>query len=229
MYLYTAANPPFKEDKTYAFVVRAFNAIGTATVNYKNDGYSEINIFSFRDGTPVIAQKPPEDITPVVAEENLAIFVPYCSNCQPDLERVGQPSGSTYRLLGNTLNPNLIASGPNAQGAPNQTPVSIDIPANAVAVSNAKNFYLRWEDKSSLLNADNARSGEGIVYQLQVRDAISKKLVWEKMVWNNTSYEQTKNGLPFVDGQEYILQIAAMKGTVTMNGFDIAKDVRENP
>jgi TANFOR domain-containing protein len=229
MYLYTAANPPFKEDKTYAFVVRAFNAIGTATVNYKNDGYSEINIFSFRDGTPVIAQKPPEDITPVVAEENLAIFVPYCSNCQPDLEGVGQPSGSTYRLLGNTLNPNLIASGPNAQGAPNQTPVSIDIPANAVAVSNAKNFYLRWEDKSSLLNADNARSGEGIVYQLQVRDAISKKLVWGKEVWNNTSYEQTKNGLPFVDGQEYILQIAAMRGTVTMNGFDIAKDVTGKP
>jgi hypothetical protein len=177
----------------------------------------------------VIAQKPPEDSPQVVAEENLAIFVPYCSNCQPDLERVGQPSGSTYRLLGNTLNPNLIASGPNAQGASNQTPVSIDIPANAVAVSNAKNFYLRWEDKSSLLNADNARSGEGIVYQLQVRDAISKKLVWGKEVWNNTSYEQTKNGLPFVDGQEYILQIAAMRGTVTMNGFDIAKDVTGKP
>ncbi|HHU96424.1 MAG TPA: TANFOR domain-containing protein [Petrimonas sp.] len=229
MYLYTAANPPFKEDKTYAFVVRAFNAIGTATVNYKNDGYSEINTFSFKDATPVIAQKPPEDSPQVVAEENLAIFVPYCSNCQPDLEGAGQPSGSTYRLLGNTLNPNLITSGPNAQGASNQTPVSIDIPANAVAVSNAKNFYLRWEDKSSLLNADNARSGEGIVYQLQVRDAISKKLVWEKMVWNNTSYEQTKNGLPFVDGQEYILQIAAMKGTVTMNGFDIAKDVTGKP
>ena len=43
MYLYTAANPPFKEDKTYAFVVRAFNAIGTATVNYKNDGYSAVS------------------------------------------------------------------------------------------------------------------------------------------------------------------------------------------
>ena len=49
MYLYTTANPPFKEDKTYAFVVQAFSAIGTTPVNFKNNGYSEVAMFGFKE------------------------------------------------------------------------------------------------------------------------------------------------------------------------------------
>lgn len=42
-YLYTIANPAFKKDKTYAFVVRAIDPLGRT--NFKNNGYSEVNTF----------------------------------------------------------------------------------------------------------------------------------------------------------------------------------------
>ena len=76
----------------------------------------------------------------------------------------------------------------------------IEIPADAIAVNNARNFYLRWEDKSSLLAKRQPKPGEGIIYRLQIREAASEHLVWEKDVWERNSYEQTKKGLPFVDG-----------------------------
>ena len=239
MYLYTAANPPFKEEKTYAFVVKAFTGpammdnMTHGRVTFKNNGYSEINTFSFKDGAPVMAQKTPKDTPPVVAEERLKIFIPTCADCESDPNAYyanNLTSGTTYQLLGNTLNPNTIASDPtNTRAMLNPAPVSIHIPANAVAVNNAKNFYLRWEDKSSLLETLNPEPGEGIIYHIQIRDAANKKPVWEKKVWNSSSYEQTKHGLPFVDKKEYILHIAAVKGVVAQRGFDMVTDKKGNP
>ena len=258
-YLYTPANPAFKEDKMYAWVVRAIGdnvsmqvAIVPGTT-FKNNGYSEPAMFSFKKNKLVKVEPPKKEKKPqeIVSEEGLKIFVPGCRNCKgnnDDLTNDIPEVGSTYQLQGHTLNPNLL-SGPNAGSDPKDRKLTngdvkadlgstslasgsgtkIEIPADAIAVSNARNFYLRWEDKSSLLAKRQPKPGEGIIYHLQIREAKTQKLVWEKDVWNRSSYEQTKKGLPFVDGQKYRLHVAAMRGVVTPNGFSTVIDVKGKP
>ncbi len=257
-YLYTPANPAFKEDKMYAWVVRAIGdnvSMQTAIVpgtTFKNDGYSEPAVFTFKKNK-LVKVEPPKEKKPkeIVSEEGLKIFVPGCRNCKgnnDDLTNNIPEVGSTYQLQGHTLNPNLL-SGPNAGSDPKGRKLAngdvkadlgstslvsgsgtkIEIPADAIAVSNARNFYLRWEDKSSLLAKRQPKPGEGIIYHLQIREAKTEKLVWEKDVWNRSSYEQTKKGLPFVDGQKYRLHVAAMRGVVTPNGFSAVIDVKGKP
>ena len=258
-YLYTPANPAFKEDKMYAWVVRAIGdnvSMQTAIVpgtTFKNDGYSEPAVFTFKKNKLVKVEPPKKEKKPkeIVSEEGLKIFVPGCRNCKgnnDDLTNNIPEVGSTYQLQGHTLNPNLL-SGPNAGSDPKGRKLAngdvkadlgstslasgvgarIEIPADAIAVNNARNFYLRWEDKSSLLAKRQPKPGEGIIYHLQIREAKTEKLVWEKDVWNHSSYEQTKKGLPFVDGQKYRLHIAAMRGVVTPNGFSAVIDVKGKP
>ena len=256
-YLYTPANPAFKEGKTYAWVVRAIgNNVNTPaaivpSVTFKNDGYSEPAVFTFKKSKEVKVEPPKKETPPIVSEEGLKIFVPGCRNCKgnnDDLTNDIPEVGSTYQLQGHTLNPNLL-SGPNASADPKgRKPANgdvkadlgstslasgvgarIEIPADAIAVNNARNFYLRWEDKSSLLAKRQPKPGEGIIYHLQIREAKTEKLVWEKDVWNHSSYEQTKKGLPFVDGQKYRLHIAAMRGVVTPNGFAAVIDAKGKP
>ena len=256
-YLYTPANPAFKEGKTYAWVVRAIgNNVNTPAaivpgVTFKNDGYSEPAVFTFKKSKEVKVEPPKKETPPIVSEEGLKIFVPGCRNCKgnnDDLTNDIPEVGSTYQLQGHTLNPNLL-SGPNAGADPKGRKLSngdvkadlgstslasgsgtkIEIPADAIAVNNARNFYLRWEDKSSLLAKRQPKPGEGIIYHLQIREAKTEKLVWEKDVWNHSSYEQTKKGLPFVDGQKYVLYIAAMRGVVTPNGFATVIDAKGKP
>ena len=257
-YLYTPANPAFKEDKMYAWVVRAIgNNINTPAAivpgtTFKNDGYSEPAVFTFKKNK-LVKVEPPKEKKPkeIVSEEGLKIFVPGCRNCKgnnDDLTNDIPEVGSTYQLQGHTLNPNLL-SGPNAGADPKGRKLAngdvkadlgstslasgsgtkIEIPADAIAVSNARNFYLRWEDKSSLLAKRNPKPGEGIIYRLQIREIASEHLVWEKDVWERNSYEQTKKGLPFVDGRKYRLHIAAMRGVVTPNGFSAVIDVKGKP
>ena len=257
-YLYTPANPAFKEDKMYAWVVRAIGdnvSMQTAIVpgtTFKNDGYSEPAVFTFKKNK-LVKVEPPKEKKPkeIVSEEGLKIFVPGCRNCKgnnDDLTNDIPEVGSTYQLQGHTLNPNLL-SGPNAGSDPKGRKLAngdvkadlgstslasgsgtkIEIPADAIAVNNARNFYLRWEDKSSLLAKRQPKPGEGIIYHLQIREAKTEKLVWEKDVWNHSSYEQTKKGLPFVDGQKYRLHIAAMRGVVTPNGFSTVIDAKGKP
>ena len=261
-YLYTPANPAFKEDKMYAWVVRAIgNNINTPaaivpSVTFKNDGYSEPAVFTFKKSKEVKVEPPkkekkPKETPPIVSEEGLKIFVPECRNCNENFEGLTNnipEGGSTYYLQGHTLNPNLL-SGPNAGADPkgrkpansdaktdlggtslaSGSGTKIEIPADAIAVNNARNFYLRWEDKSSLLAKRQPKPGEGIIYRLQIREAASEHLVWEKDVWERNSYEQTKKGLPFVDGQKYVLYIAAMRGVVTPNGFAAVIDAKGKP
>ena len=258
-YLYTPANPAFKEDKMYAWVVRAIgNNINTPAAivpgtTFKNDGYSEPAVFSFKKSKEVKVEPPKKEKKPkeIVSEEGLKIFVPGCPNCNEKEEGLTfeVPKGkSTYYLQGNTLNPNLL-SGPNAGADPKGRKLAngdakadlgstslasglgtkIEIPADAIAVNNARNFYLRWEDKSSVLAKRQPKPGEGIIYHIQIREAKTEKLVWEKDVWNHSSYEQTKKGLPFVDGQKYRLHIAAMRGVVTPNGFAAVIDAKGKP
>ena len=261
-YLYTPANPAFKEDKMYAWVVRAIgNNINTPaaivpSVTFKNDGYSEPAVFTFKKSKEVKVEPPkkekkPKETPPIVSEEGLKIFVPGCRNCNENFEGLTNnvpEGGSTYYLQGHTLNPNLL-SGPNAGADPkgrkpansdaktdlggtslaSGSGTKIEIPADAIAVNNARNFYLRWEDKSSLLAKRQPKPGEGIIYRLQIREAASEHLVWEKDVWERNSYEQTKKGLPFVDGQKYVLYIAAMRGVVTPNGFSAVIDAKGKP
>ena len=258
-YLYTPANPAFKEDKMYAWVVRAIGdnvstqvAIVPGTT-FKNNGYSEPAVFTFKKSKEVKVEPPKKEKKPqeIVSEEGLKIFVPGCRNCKgnnDDLTNDIPEVGSTYQLQGHTLNPNLL-SGPNAGSDPKGRKLAngdvkadlgstslasdvgarIEIPADAIAVNNARNFYLRWEDKSSLLAKRQPKPGEGIIYHLQIREAKTEKLVWEKDVWNHSSYEQTKKGLPFVDGQKYRLHIAAMRGVVTPNGFAAVIDAKGKP
>ena len=257
-YLYTPANPTFKEDKMYAWVVRAIGdnvSMQTAIVpgtTFKNDGYSEPAVFTFKKNK-LVKVEPPKEKKPkeIVSEEGLKIFVPGCRNCKgnnDDLTNNIPDAGSTYQLQGHTLNPNLL-SGPNAGADPKGRKLAngdvkadlgstslasgsgtkIEIPADAIAVNNARNFYLRWEDKSSLLAKRQPKPGEGIIYHIQIREAKTEKLVWEKDVWNHSSYEQTKKGLPFVDGQKYRLHIAAMRGVVTPNGFAAVIDAKGKP
>ena len=256
-YLYTPANPAFKEDKMYAWVVRAIgNNINTPaaivpSVTFKNDGYSEPAVFTFKKSKEVKVEPPKKETPPIVSEEGLKIFVPGCRNCNENFEGLTNnipEGGSTYYLQGHTLNPNLL-SGPNAGADPkgrkpansdvkadlgstslaSGSGTKIEIPADAIAVNNARNFYLRWEDKSSLLAKRQPKPGEGIIYRLQIREAASEHLVWEKDVWERNSYEQTKKGLPFVDGQKYVLYIAAMRGVVTPNGFSAVIDAKGKP
>ena len=257
-YLYTPANPAFKEDKMYAWVVRAIGdnvSMQTAIVpgtTFKNDGYSEPAVFTFKKSKQVKVE-PPKEKKPkeIVSEEGLKIFVPGCRNCKgnnDDLTNNIPEVGSTYQLQGHTLNPNLL-SGPNASADPkgrklangdvkadlgstslaSSSGTKIEIPADAIAVNNARNFYLRWEDKSSLLAKRQPKPGEGIIYRLQIREAASEHLVWEKDVWERNSYEQTKKGLPFVDGQKYMLHVTAMRGVVTPNGFAAVIDAKGKP
>ena len=256
-YLYTPANPAFKEGKTYAWVVRAIgNNVNTPaaivpSVTFKNDGYSEPAVFTFKKSKEVKVEPPKKETPPIVSEEGLKIFVPGCRNCNENFEGLTNnvpEGGSTYYLQGHTLNPNLL-SGPNAGADPkgrkpansdaktdlggtslaSGSGTKIEIPADAIAVNNARNFYLRWEDKSSLLAKRQPKPGEGIIYRLQIREAASEHLVWEKDVWERNSYEQTKKGLPFVDGQKYVLYIAAMRGVVTPNGFSAVIDAKGKP
>lgn len=261
-YLYTPANPAFKEDKMYAWVVRAIgNNINTPaaivpSVTFKNDGYSEPAVFTFKKSKEVKVEPPkkekkPKETPPIVSEEGLKIFVPECRNCNENFEGLTNnipEGGSTYYLQGHTLNPNLL-SGPNAGADPkgrkpansdaktdlggtslaSGSGTKIEIPADAIAVNNARNFYLRWEDKSSLLAKRQPKPGEGIIYRLQIREAASEHLVWEKDVWERNSYEQTKKGLPFVDGQKYVLHVTAMRGVVTPNGFAAVIDAKGKP
>ena len=261
-YLYTPANPAFKEDKMYAWVVRAIgNNINTPaaivpSVTFKNDGYSEPAVFTFKKSKEVKVEPPkkekkPKETPPIVSEEGLKIFVPGCRNCNENFEGLTNnvpEGGSTYYLQGHTLNPNLL-SGPNAGADPkgrkpansdaktdlggtslaSGSGTKIEIPADAIAVNNARNFYLRWEDKSSLLAKRQPKPGEGIIYRLQIREAASEHLVWEKDVWERNSYEQTKKGLPFVDGQKYVLHVTAMRGVVTPNGFAAVIDAKGKP
>lgn len=256
-YLYTPANPAFKEGKTYAWVVRAIgNNVNTPaaivpSVTFKNDGYSEPAVFTFKKSKEVKVEPPKKETPPIVSEEGLKIFVPECRNCNENFEGLTNnipEGGSTYYLQGHTLNPNLL-SGPNAGADPkgrkpansdakadlggtslaSGSGTKIEIPADAIAVNNARNFYLRWEDKSSLLAKRQPKPGEGIIYRLQIREAASEHLVWEKDVWERNSYEQTKKGLPFVDGQKYVLYIAAMRGVVTPNGFSAVIDAKGKP
>ncbi|WP_278479680.1 TANFOR domain-containing protein [Tannerella forsythia] len=256
-YLYTPANPAFKEGKTYAWVVRAIgNNVNTPAaivpgVTFKNDGYSEPAVFTFKKSKEVKVEPPKKETPPIVSEEGLKIFVPGCRNCNENFEGLTNnvpEGGSTYYLQGHTLNPNLL-SGPNAGADPkgrkpansdakadlggtslaSGSGTKIEIPADAIAVNNARNFYLRWEDKSSLLAKRQPKPGEGIIYRLQIREAASEHLVWEKDVWERNSYEQTKKGLPFVDGQKYVLYIAAMRGVVTPNGFAAVIDAKGKP
>ena len=261
-YLYTPANPAFKEDKMYAWVVRAIgNNINTPaaivpSVTFKNDGYSEPAVFTFKKSKEVKVEPPkkekkPKETPPIVSEEGLKIFVPECRNCNENFEGLTNnipEGGSTYYLQGHTLNPNLL-SGPNAGADPkgrkpansdtktdlggtslaSGSGTKIEIPADAIAVNNARNFYLRWEDKSSLLAKRQPKPGEGIIYRLQIREAASEHLVWEKDVWERNSYEQTKKGLPFVDGQKYMLHVTAMRGVVTPNGFSAVIDAKGKP
>ncbi|WP_449188622.1 TANFOR domain-containing protein [Tannerella forsythia] len=263
-YLYTPANPAFKEGKTYAWVVRAIgNNINTPaaivpSVTFKNDGYSEPAVFTFKKSKEVKVEPPkkekkPKETPPIVSEEGLKIFVPGCRNCNENTEGLTNnvpEGGSTYYLQGHTLNPNLL-SGPNAGADPKgRKPakgktqakadfvspplaggagIKVDIPADVIAVNNARNFYLRWEDKSSLLAKRQPKPGEGIVYRLQIREAASEHLVWEKDVWERSSYEQTKKGLPFVDGRKYRLHVTAMRGVVTPNGFAAVIDAKGKP
>ena len=258
-YLYTPANPAFKEDKMYAWVVRAIgNNINTPAAivpgtTFKNDGYSEPAVFSFKKSKEVKVEPPKKEKKPkeIVSEEGLKIFVPGCPNCNEKEEGLTfeVPEGkSTYYLQGNTLNPNLL-SGPNAGADPKGRKLAngdakadlgstslasglgtkIEIPADAIAVNNARNFYLRWEDKSSVLAKRNPKPGEGIIYRLQIREIASEHLVWEKDVWEHNSYEQTKKGLPFVDGRKYRLHVTAMRGVVTPNGFSTVIDAKGKP
>ena len=256
-YLYTPANPAFKEGKTYAWVVRAIgNNVNTPAaivpgVTFKNDGYSEPAVFTFKKSKEVKVEPPKKETPPIVSEEGLKIFVPGCRNCNENFEGLTNnipEGGSTYYLQGHTLNPNLL-SGPNAGADPKgRKPANsdtktdlggtslasgvgarIEIPADAIAVNNARNFYLRWEDKSSLLAKRQPKPGEGIIYRLQIREAASEQLVWEKDVWERNSYEQTKKGLPFVDGQKYVLHVTAMRGVVTPNGFAAVIDAKGKP
>ena len=256
-YLYTPANPAFKEGKTYAWVVRAIgNNVNTPAaivpgVTFKNDGYSEPAVFTFKKSKEVKVEPPKKETPPIVSEEGLKIFVPECRNCNENFEGLTNnvpEGGSTYYLQGHTLNPNLL-SGPNAGADPkgrkpansdaktdlggtslaSGSGTKIEIPADAIAVNNARNFYLRWEDKSSLLAKRQPKPGEGIIYRLQIREAASEHLVWEKDVWERNSYEQTKKGLPFVDGQKYVLHVTAMRGVVTPNGFAAVIDAKGKP
>ena len=256
-YLYTPANPAFKEGKTYAWVVRAIgNNVNTPaaivpSVTFKNDGYSEPAVFTFKKSKEVKVEPPKKETPPIVSEEGLKIFVPGCRNCNENFEGLTNnipEGGSTYYLQGHTLNPNLL-SGPNAGADPkgrkpansdaktdlggtslaSGSGTKIEIPADAIAVNNARNFYLRWEDKSSLLAKRQPKPGEGIIYRLQIREAASEHLVWEKDVWERNSYEQTKKGLPFVDGQKYVLHVTAMRGVVTPNGFAAVIDAKGKP
>ena len=256
-YLYTPANPAFKEGKTYAWVVRAIgNNVNTPaaivpSVTFKNDGYSEPAVFTFKKSKEVKVEPPKKETPPIVSEEGLKIFVPECRNCNENFEGLTNnipEGGSTYYLQGHTLNPNLL-SGPNAGADPkgrkpansdakadlggtslaSGSGTKIEIPADAIAVNNARNFYLRWEDKSSLLAKRQPKPGEGIIYRLQIREAASEHLVWEKDVWERNSYEQTKKGLPFVDGQKYVLHVTAMRGVVTPNGFSAVIDAKGKP
>ena len=256
-YLYTPANPAFKEGKTYAWVVRAIgNNVNTPAaivpgVTFKNDGYSEPAVFTFKKSKEVKVEPPKKETPPIVSEEGLKIFVPGCRNCNENFEGLTNnvpEGGSTYYLQGHTLNPNLL-SGPNAGADPkgrkpansdakadlggtslaSGSGTKIEIPADAIAVNNARNFYLRWEDKSSLLAKRQPKPGEGIIYRLQIREAASEQLVWEKDVWERNSYEQTKKGLPFVDGQKYVLHVTAMRGVVTPNGFAAVIDAKGKP
>lgn len=256
-YLYTPANPAFKEGKTYAWVVRAIgNNVNTPaaivpSVTFKNDGYSEPAVFTFKKSKEVKVEPPKKETPPIVSEEGLKIFVPGCRNCNENFEGLTNnipEGGSTYYLQGHTLNPNLL-SGPNAGADPkgrkpansdaktdlggtslaSGSGTKIEIPADAIAVNNARNFYLRWEDKSSLLAKRQPKPGEGIIYRLQIREAASEQLVWEKDVWERNSYEQTKKGLPFVDGQKYVLHVTAMRGVVTPNGFAAVIDAKGKP
>ena len=52
-YLYTAANPPLKEGRSYAFVVAAVDPMGSTA--FRNKGYSEVNLFTYQ----------PEEQTPM--------------------------------------------------------------------------------------------------------------------------------------------------------------------
>lgn len=256
-YLYTPANPAFKEGKTYAWVVRAIgNNVNTPaaivpSVTFKNNGYSEPAVFTFKKSKEVKVEPPKKETPPIVSEEGLKIFVPGCRNCNENFEGLTNnipEGGSTYYLQGNTLNPNLL-SGPNAGADPKGRKLAngdakadlgstslasglgtkIEIPADAIAVNNARNFYLRWEDKSSVLAKRNPKPGEGIIYRLQIREIASEHLVWEKDVWEHNSYEQTKKGLPFVDGRKYRLHVTAMRGVVSPNGFAAVIDAKGKP
>ena len=226
-YLYTAADPPLNENRRYAFIVQAYSAIGTAPANFKNDGYSEPAVFAFAKERIVLPawNDLQEDIPEErPSEEGLTVFIPACRDCNQgngDLPFNPPSGGSTYRLLGNTLNPALSFSDPVAAAKTSILNVSVDIPADAIAVNNARNFYLRWEDKSKAFEKLRPRPGEGLVYRLRIFDAAGRRLVWQKDVWNSNSYEQTREGLPFRDGDKYLLRIEAVRGTVTSNGFSI--------
>ncbi len=251
-YLYTPANPAFKEGKTYVFIVRAFSPAGVAPTNYKNDGYSEPATFTFKQAVkvePPVNVEPPQKIEPVMVDEGLKIFVPQCKNCNQyeEMRMLDIPAGGmSYRLQGDMLNP-YPAYDPNpkkkkkSSSAQNEQNVSelditdkklnaeINIPAGTLAVNNARNFYLRWEDKSSALEKRQPKKGEGIVYHLRISDARTRQIVWEKQVWNNNSYEQTKKELPFEDKHKYILHITALRGVVTQGGFSLINDETGKP
>ncbi len=249
-YLYTPANPAFKEGKTYVFIVRAFSPAGVAQTNFKNDGYSEPATFTFKQAVKVelpVNVEPPKKIEPVMVDEGLKIFVPGCKNCNQyeEMRMLNIPAGRmSYRLQGDMLNP-YPAYAPNPKKKSSSTQrrqnvsklditakklnAEIKIPAGALAVNNARNFYLRWEDKSSALEKRQPKTGEGIVYHLRISDARTRQIVWEKQVWNNNSYEQTKKGLPFEDKHEYILHITALRGVVTQGGFSLVNDETGKP
>ncbi len=74
-YLYTIANPALKPGKTYAFVVRATDPQGR--VNFKNGGYSEVNIFS-APMKPMSAQAPP--VTPPAPGFQTQLNLGYAQN-----------------------------------------------------------------------------------------------------------------------------------------------------
>ena len=80
-YLYTPANPAFKEGKTYAWVVRAIgNNVNTPaaivpSVTFKNDGYSEPAVFTFKKSKEVKVEPPKKETPPIVSEEGLKIWL----------------------------------------------------------------------------------------------------------------------------------------------------------
>ena len=165
-YLYTPANPAFKEGKTYAWVVRAIgNNVNTPvaivlSVTFKNDGYSEPAVFTFKKSKEVKVEPPKKETPPIVSEKGLKIFVPGCRNCKgnnDDLTNDIPEVGSTYQLQGHTLNPNLL-SGPNASADPKgRKPANGDVKADLRSTSLASGVRARIEIPADAIAVNNTR------------------------------------------------------------------------
>ena len=94
VYLYTIANPPLKEDKVYAFVVKAIDPFGNT--KFKNSGFSEVS--AFMQSTQTVMSQPTPPPPPPPSYGNY-----------PDVQKVTPPMFKTTTIKGKLVYNSLLS------------------------------------------------------------------------------------------------------------------------